>query len=480
MSLPSKIIRTTGVFFSLRVALLALCVGCGADSVPRARVTINTSSLSQQGIDRVTVQVEPAGITAELLPTATSGIFSAVLDLPAGAQTLTVTAYVGQTQVGRGVAEVTIVAGETADVTVRVIDQTGVQVPPPDAWVIIRSVNASQTEAAVGEVVELTVDAVDPNGDPITYEWSDNCGGTSFGSPNASTTSWTHAAAGPCDIVVRAAAGGASDSATLRITTTAGNGGASITGQFVPHPEIQSILLLNYPRLDLFCEIERSDENANCGTFLSNRGWARGAQVFRVYVTLDATTADDNERTLTFSDDCGGTTVFSGGNRLWQAPRDPAVCLLTATVTNAEGLRDTFSIAVEVGTEATGCIEDIFEVEDYSEVRGGDHNLGTLDPSRSTTLSSLYANDTDYIFFQTPSDATVTVTASEDLELSIYRREINYDDLVITIHPGNTLVASGTGSVSAALQGGQDYYVAVAPANPGACDPTGYDLTFSL
>ena len=445
------------------IALFALCLGCST-AVPSGQITVKAQGLTNRfNLTRVTVQAEPAGLSAELLATATAGLFTGVLDLPEGVQTLTVTAYIGTRQVGQGHAEVTVVSGERADVSVRIVDQTGPGPPAPDPWVMILSVSASKTEVAIGETVELTVTAVDPDGGPITFEWSDNCGGTTFGSPSASSTSWSHSAPGACDITVRATADGVTDSETLRVITTATpaqNGGVSVSGQFIPHPLIERVFLDN--PFGRFCQIDRQQSNAVC------EGWVNGGALLNVGVRLDGATAADSP-SVALSDNCGGASLRDERVSRWQAPRSPGVCLLTATVTNPDGLRDTFSVAVVVATEATGCADDFYEGRFFSA------GLGTLDPNRPVVLSSLYANDTDEFGFSTPPGATVTIAASRALSMSIYRVEVD------AALPDDTLVASGTGSVSATLAGGtRAYYVSVAPPNPGACDATGYELSFSL
>jgi hypothetical protein len=64
-----------------------------------------------------------------------------------------------------------------------------------DLWPIIKSITATPAgPPAPGATIQVAVDAKDPNHLPMTYAWSDDCGGT-FGDATSPTTTWTAPAA---------------------------------------------------------------------------------------------------------------------------------------------------------------------------------------------------------------------------------------------------------------------------------------------
>jgi hypothetical protein len=72
-----------------------------------------------------------------------------------------------------------------------------------DFWPIIKSVSATPAGSpAPGATVQVTVDARDLNNLPLTYAWSDDCGGT-FADKTKATTTWTAPGApAMCDLSV--------------------------------------------------------------------------------------------------------------------------------------------------------------------------------------------------------------------------------------------------------------------------------------
>jgi peptidoglycan-associated lipoprotein len=61
--------------------------------------------------------------------------------------------------------------------------------PPPNQNPIVGPIKCDPCIVAPGQSVQLSVDATDPDKDPLTYRWSAPAG--TFGTPNAPRTTWT-------------------------------------------------------------------------------------------------------------------------------------------------------------------------------------------------------------------------------------------------------------------------------------------------
>ena len=203
----------------------------------------------------------------------------------------------------------------------------------------------------MAEPVTLVVNAIDVDGDPLTYSWSDDCPSAQFSTPTSSTTLWSSSISQVCQISIQALSRGLVDAASLTLvvyTDGTEQGAASIATSFIPNPVI-SYLYVRDTGGNTLCTIHRSDPDASCRVPL-----ARG-QPYSLRLAVEYGTTG-GARTQSLSDSCGGTTAYdkTTGTGTMQyvylnasAPATEAVCRLTAQVTN-EGLSDSFPLAVLV------------------------------------------------------------------------------------------------------------------------------------
>jgi len=204
-------------------AALWLCA-CGSHAPDRSlfRVSVIAQVASAQ-ITRVSVEVAPAGVSMDLARDP-GGTFSGTLGVPVGVQTATATAWAGLTAVGTASGAVSVVKGETAQLSITVLDATGAP-PQPDHSPVIVSLTASASAAALGDQLSLSAVATDADGDPISFAWTAapaGCG--SFSAPASASTTFTAAAAGNCVVTVAAIARGLRDSRSATIAISGGGG----------------------------------------------------------------------------------------------------------------------------------------------------------------------------------------------------------------------------------------------------------------
>lgn len=220
----------------MRRAFVALCL-CACGSHPAAEhalldVSVAAQVLSAQ-ITRVSVQVAPAGVSADLARDA-GGTFSGTLSVPVGAQTVNATAWAGLTVAGTASGAVTVVKGQTAHLALTAFDATGAP-PQPDHSPVITSLTASAIAATVGDLLSLSATATDADGDAISFAWTAAPAGCGAFSPSGSaSTTFTAAAAGNCVVTVAARAGGLGDTRSTTIAIS-GGGGAPPVPALVQH-----------------------------------------------------------------------------------------------------------------------------------------------------------------------------------------------------------------------------------------------------
>ncbi len=337
---------------SVRVAVLAaLAISCAQRSQPGGNVTFTVDAVTSGGaITSVTGEVPPANVSMTLAYDSASGKFKGAIDVPSGAQTFTMRAYAGSRLVGTGSATANVVSGQTVNVFITILDTTGPLPTPPNRPYVTSLVVPATVEAGAQAI--FTATAVDPQGDALTYEWSQSCNpaaaGT-FGALGAASTTWTAPdSATKCEITVKAtSASGLYDTknATLAV---AGDGTVDVTVQYVPQPVIEQVSLQTYavPEQEV-CSVLRDDATATCPDALSAGG------TWKVVFTYQLGTTEGLSASLT--DDCGGkaipnpqaTTPISstGAEFQWTAPSSAGVCILKAMVTSG-GLTDTFPVEV--------------------------------------------------------------------------------------------------------------------------------------
>jgi hypothetical protein len=412
-------------------------------------------------VTRINVAVTPANISQDL--TYSNGTFSGILVVPTGAQTLTATAYVGAQQVGTGTVTVTVTANTTSSAYIKILDATG-SPPAPDHGPYITSLTASKNNPNTGESVALAATAVDPDGDALAYQWSEDCSGGTFTAPSAATTSWSSTMTGACNLTLTVTSKALKDTKAVQVVVFGGSGGSgggptgavSVTGTFVAAPSIGEVRLYTYSP-GLSCDIYRSIADGDCRQplFPTQKIW--------VYLNYSTTASTPN---VTLTDNCGGSTTpnstySSYAYFNWTAPANTGACLLTATL-SGDGMTDSFPVAVLV----SGCLDDEYERNDTSSSAS---SLSFSYPNTATTItaSGLYANNDDWYVFSPPTTSVkVTLTTSDTIGLELYKSD------------ATTLVATGTGSLNATgLTSSQSYYLHVKPGALAATCGSKYDLS---
>lgn len=257
------------------------------------------------------------------------------------------------TLVATGSATVTIVAGSSTAVTLRVYDITPPQ-PQGDIGPIIRSVTSSKTETTVGSSIALSVDAVDLNGDTLFYSWSSSCPSSFFSSPFSASTSWSSSAPGVCRISVTVSSRSLSATEAVDVAVFSapvdggpGEGTVVVNGEYIARPVVNGFYLWG------------AGSGMSVYRYYSN-ALLPDLQVGGTY-TIDME-LDYGTRSGIFSNDlefdCGGTVTrpsydncSNGGycrvNYSWTAPTVPTVCKMTGRAANS-GLTDSFSVGFSV------------------------------------------------------------------------------------------------------------------------------------
>ncbi|HEX8435389.1 hypothetical protein [Archangium sp.] len=393
--------RALGVVVGLTLALVA-CQPPEEEqpqsSEGEAQVVVR--GLSAYNIDRMVITAQPANVSRTLDYNADAGVFSGRLLLPAGEQTLTAEGYSssyvpdggstdagwpdggstdagwsdagwsdggsamdagsmdggatsGGTLVASGSATVTIVAGGSTSVTLRIYDLT----PSPsqgDIGPLIRSVTASGTEVTVGNSISLKVDAVDLDGDALSYSWSSSCPTSTFSSPWSSSTRWSNSSPGVCRISVTVSSRWQSTTESLEVTTFSapvdggpGEGSVQVTGEYVARPSIYSINFSGpgVPNTSVY----RSGSSATLPS-------AQAGMAYTVDMWMDFGTRFGTFEARLHST-CGGTlkkmwdSCASGGycsaTYNWTTPTSGVACKLTAEALNGH-LVDSFAVGVAV------------------------------------------------------------------------------------------------------------------------------------
>jgi hypothetical protein len=190
-----------------------------------------------------------------------------------------------------------------------------------NTWPVVSQMSVAKGQLLLSDTTGLDVTAVDPDGDSLTYTWSDNCGG-SFNSTTAKSPIWKAPATQPN--------GG---TCTVSVAPKDGRGGST---------QGSIIITIGLPTVPNAAPL--IDQ-----TFQSASTVPAGG-------TLDLlVVAHDPEGTaLTFSWDVSGgtlgtpTTSASQSEVLWTAPASGGPFTLTATVKDAGGAEATQTFTVSL------------------------------------------------------------------------------------------------------------------------------------
>ena len=293
-------------------------------------------------ITRVHVSVTPAGVVQDLTYDSPTDQYVGLITTPTGSQTVTATAFAGPILVGTGTAVAAVTKRGTTGILIRILDNSA-PTPGQDHGPIITAISASTLTPMVGDVVDLAVSAFDPDGDPISYQWTQDCGGA-FATPTASTSTWSSNSALPCVITAMATSRGVSDTAHLSLSVQAATGSVALTATFIPSPYVSRVTISG-PGLS--CDVPRDATDASCRPAIAP------SSILSASVTFDPMPADSGA-TVMFSDSCGGSSTGTGVDLVagtasfdWTAPAATTSCLLTAAVSR-EGLSDAEQVAVAV------------------------------------------------------------------------------------------------------------------------------------
>ena len=222
----------------VRNLLLALCLvvfanACGSDTMQLgfdqdnqpgkgdglAAVTVKLDQLEKvakinpraytrpMDITRVEVVVQPADVTDELDYVEETKLFAGMIVVAAGSQVFTANGYNASNEiVAQGSANAEIIANQTASVSIELFDISG-DLPDPNYGPIILSVTLSNNSPRVGDTIDVSVTAQDPDGDALTYLWEHDCSNAAFADPTAASTTWSSQTEEACTLTVTVTGG---------------------------------------------------------------------------------------------------------------------------------------------------------------------------------------------------------------------------------------------------------------------------------
>jgi hypothetical protein len=351
-------------------AAFAVLVACTSEEGPQqlgpqegaAQVSVN--GLSASGIQSMVVTAQPANVSKSLAYNADGGTFTGRLVLPVGDQTLTANGYGSDPDAGvvaTGTATVRIEANVTSAVTMRIYDQTPPP-PQPDIAPYILSVTASKADLFVNEAITVAVNAVDVDGDPLSYAWTSDCASGVFADPSAATTTWRSSTAGSCTLSVRVTGRtpelSVSESVNVAVYSQPpdggpGEGSAQVNGEYVARPTVHSLYMTCNSGSCSSAFVYRSYGTANFQPVQAGRQYYVDVNVdfATQYGTFNASMAiecDGVAQTLQPGPDtCAGQGGYCYRAYLWTAPSTRQACKITGSAANGS-LTDSFSAGVFV------------------------------------------------------------------------------------------------------------------------------------
>ncbi|HYO57655.1 hypothetical protein [Archangium sp.] len=343
-----------GTLVGLGLALAGCGQGSGAEPSGNGLTSVAVRGLSASQIYSLVITAQPANVSKTLGYDSATGLFGGKLVLPAGTHTLTAEGYGSDPSAGvvaSGTGTVTVEPNTTTTVTLRIHDQTPMQ-GQQDIAPIIRSVSASKADLVVNEPITVAVDAVDLDGDAMSYVWTSDCASGSFGDPTAATTTWSSTAPASCTlkVAVSSRSQNLNESVVVLVYSApggGGEGGAQVNGEYVARPQVSR---LNMSGPGVYQTLYRGDmwSTANFRPVAAGQQYSLEMSVnFDTYFGTFETGLDASCGTLEKQYDSCGTGGYCYVNYLWTAPAAGSVCKLTATAANGS-LTDSFSAGVFV------------------------------------------------------------------------------------------------------------------------------------
>jgi hypothetical protein len=376
-------------------ALLVACAGNNEGQTEQpgteGAMQVSVQGLSAYQIQSMVITAQPANVSRTLTYTGgDAGTFVGTLVLPVGTQTLTANGYAyvtpgggadagpaqdagigvdggpnppprsdggsstGLTLVASGTATVDIVANTTSAVAMNIYDLTP-PVPQPDIGPMIRSATSTAATVFVNQPITLSVDALDLNGDPLTYAWTSDCPSSQFSAPSSSFTQWASPEATGCRLTVTVSSRGLSTSMSLNVTVYSnggpdgGTGGAQVTGNYIPRPEVYAISAYSSTYLP-YTSVSRYGSSANLPLLRSGTSYEVSAYVeYGTHLGNRAASLSASCGTLQLAyDGCSSSPTTSCYIQYtWTTPPAGNVCQLSATASNS-GLTDSFNVGVPV------------------------------------------------------------------------------------------------------------------------------------
>ena len=370
---------------SLIAAALLAFAACGDSTsyvqdrpIETGGTFVTVQGLSTQEVDTIAITAVASSnnaVTNQLLTYSKgSGGFSGYLVLAPDSYGVTALAYVGGsdggvrgsdggssglgTLVGRVSTVLTVQSGSTSSLNLDIRDTSARQgqgdIPP-----IITQLAVSKMRVSPNEAVQLTASAVDLDGDAISWQWKDDCGGT-FSAARSSTSSWQRSASGGCTVTLVVTSRGVSNakSASVVVVNQA-DGTVGVGGQFFARPQVEYVSATA-------TWADGGFSNSNFYRFAQLPYWAvpMGAQI-QLQSNWSSGAGDAGISTVAFSSSCPGTYApqyqYSSSpgewyaDGIWQTVNQwtdggTLACKVTATVANQRypELNDAFSFGVEL------------------------------------------------------------------------------------------------------------------------------------
>jgi hypothetical protein len=420
-------------------ALCALAMGCTdsdealATGKGMAQVRVDTAMLTFYDITRVSI--EAAGVTQDLALDPATEMFTGAILLPEGAYDLVARAYQDSTQVGASnPVPVAVQAGVVTQVTIRILETTGGT--QPDYGPIVASLTYP-TSAQVGTTVSFAVSVVDPDNDPLTINWSDDCADSTFSAPQAAVTDWSKATQGTCKVTVTATSNGlsATESFTIVVFPAGSSSGAvDVGGVFVSAPVID--LSLTYG--NEWCGVSPYSSNASCSRPIASPQYAD----FTVFVSW----GNSGPGSITVSDTCGGAVGidYQDGYAVagrWLPPTQAAVCFLSVHAVNSDGVEANLSAAILVRDGTPPVVSPPSVSVDVYHSQGSCSATSNGSP---VACGPMYAGDAAYVYVWLnwfdgyPGSVVVTDDCGGANTIAPYASYYWQGDWFVPVQPGTT------------------------------------------